>query len=348
MASNSQENGNQEYLAHFKAISSFVDKFDLKDKERSKLYVQEFLEAILSLERQRLREYEARKIRRRVKEREKMELYRQYVALAAMIPFALLMATELASVYSESVLLGTISAGLSHALLPFAVLSLICTLYLIYNNRKIAQKKRELENVESGREEDREEEQKFRAPDITESLNYVEVLAAILVIASEVLSEALPLEAAEDILLFIANAISFIVAYCNYNNSEKKEVGEDNDKLGKKEGNSFNTAYRNDNDSEKKEVGKDNDNKPSKNGGNSLVSGLMLAGSAILLLKRVLLLLVPSLSPAAGPILGFIGSAVLILGSGLAVHFYRKQLTDVEVSGHKNPYSNIITTPQMP
>lgn len=70
----------------------------------------------------------------------KREWYRQYVALAAMMPFTLLMATELASVYSESVLLGTISAGLSHALLPFAILSLICTLYLIYNNRKIAQK----------------------------------------------------------------------------------------------------------------------------------------------------------------------------------------------------------------
>ncbi|WCR53737.1 MAG: hypothetical protein PG981_000759 [Wolbachia endosymbiont of Ctenocephalides orientis wCori] len=66
---------------------------------------QEFLEAILSLERQFLREHEARKIRRRVKEREKMELYRQYVALAAMIPFALLMAAEIASVYSENVFL---------------------------------------------------------------------------------------------------------------------------------------------------------------------------------------------------------------------------------------------------
>ncbi|WCR53738.1 MAG: hypothetical protein PG981_000760 [Wolbachia endosymbiont of Ctenocephalides orientis wCori] len=60
--------------------------------------------------------------------------------------------------------------------------------------------------MESGRE-DREEKQKFRAPDITESLNYVEVLAAILVIASEVLSEALPFAAMEDGLLFIANAI---------------------------------------------------------------------------------------------------------------------------------------------
>lgn len=344
MTSNSQENGNQEYLAHFKAISSFIDKLDLEDKEGSKLYMQEFLAEILSLERQHLREYEARKIRRKVKKREERELYRQYVALAAMMPFALLMATELASLYSESVLLGTISAGLSHALLPFTVLSLICTLYLIYNNRKIAQKKRELENVESGRE-DREEKQKFRAPDITESLNYVEVLAAILVIASEIVSEALPLAAAEDVLLFIANAISFIVAYFNYNNSEKKEVGEDNDKSSKKEGNLLIIAYRSYNNSEKKKVGEDND-KLSKKEGNSLVLGLMLAGSAMLLLKRVLLLLAPSLNPAVGPILGFIGSVVLILGSGLAVHFYKKQLTDVEVNEYKNLYnSNTVVTP---
>ncbi|WCR53739.1 MAG: hypothetical protein PG981_000761 [Wolbachia endosymbiont of Ctenocephalides orientis wCori] len=121
-------------------------------------------------------------------------------------------------------------------------------------------------------------------------------------------------------------------------------MGEDNDKLSKREGNPFNIAYRNDSDSEKKEV--DKDNKSSKKGSNSLIPGLMLAGSTILLLKRVLLLLVPSLSPAAGPILGFIGSVLLILGSGLAACSYSEELTDVKVSGgYKNlRKSNIIAT----
>lgn len=82
----------------------------------------------------------------------KRELYRQCVSLVTMVPFALFMAIELEKTCSDQVLLGVISGALSHTILPFMVLSLICTLYLIYNNRKIAQKERELENIENGEE----------------------------------------------------------------------------------------------------------------------------------------------------------------------------------------------------
>ncbi|WP_245970073.1 hypothetical protein [Wolbachia endosymbiont of Bemisia tabaci] len=73
-----------------------------------------------------------------------------------MVPFALLMAIELEKTCSDQVLLGLISSSLGHTILPFTVLSLICTLYLIYNNRKIAQKERELENIESGKTVEKE------------------------------------------------------------------------------------------------------------------------------------------------------------------------------------------------
>lgn len=48
-------------------------------------------------------------------------------------------------------MLSTISGALSYAILPFMALSLMCMLYLIYNNRKIVQKEQELRDLENGK-----------------------------------------------------------------------------------------------------------------------------------------------------------------------------------------------------
>ncbi|WP_410530454.1 hypothetical protein [Wolbachia endosymbiont (group A) of Lasioglossum fulvicorne] len=137
----------------------------------------------------------------------KRELYRQCVSLATMVPFALFMAIELEKICSDQVLLGVISGALSHTILPFMVLSLICTLYLIYNNRKIAQKERELKNIENGEEV---KEKEHNISDIGQCLIYIDAITTALIIVGMIMGETSSLEAAEDAILFLANAIAFL------------------------------------------------------------------------------------------------------------------------------------------
>ena len=247
----------------------------------------------------------------------KRELYRQYASLIAMIPFALFMATELLAVCSDSVLLGMISAGLSHALLPFAIMSLICTFYLIYNNKKIAQAEQEL-NIGLNLDNEKQKE-KSNIYYTNLFFNCGEILAAILVIASELIAEASPLkelEVVEDVFLFFASFISLCIACHHYRESEKKEIK-----------------------SEQKKTEKNHEG-PS----NIPVSGLMLTGSTILLLRRILLMTLVSspLTPIVGSTLGLLGIAFLIIGSGLAIHSCKNQLTDVEVSSPQGGLGKVL------
>ena len=60
----------------------------------------------------------------------------------------------------------------------------------------------------------------------------------------------------------------------------------------------------------------------------------MLAGSSLLLIRRIILISGVALaSSAVGPALGLVGIALLMVGSGLITHSYSRKLENVEVSG---------------
>lgn len=60
----------------------------------------------------------------------------------------------------------------------------------------------------------------------------------------------------------------------------------------------------------------------------------MLAGSSIMLIKRIMLIaLASSLNPAFGPALGLAGMVLLMEGHALIMRSYSKELTDVQVGG---------------
>ncbi|MGL9682187.1 MAG: hypothetical protein ACR5K2_04510 [Wolbachia sp.] len=85
-------------------------------------------------------------------------------------------------------MIGVISGVLSHAILPFAALSLICTLYFISNNKKIVQKEQELKDLENGKVV---EEEKRDVPYIVDDyLNYTDFALTTLIIIASIVSEA--------------------------------------------------------------------------------------------------------------------------------------------------------------
>lgn len=235
----------------------------------------------------------------------KRELNRKYVSLATMVPFALLIAVELEKTCSDQVLLGLISGALGHIILPFTVLSLICTLYLIYNNRKIAAKERELENIEDG-----EKEKRDIPYTVDDYFNYADAALVTLVIVASIVSEALAQGIIEDVAFSISSLFHFVASatfcYREYKKNKNSEV--------------------------EKEQGFDE--KSEKKTSNMSAAKLMLAGSSLLLIRRIILISGVALaSSTIGPALGLVGIALLMVGSGLITHSYSRKLENVEVSG---------------
>lgn len=223
-----------------------------------------------------------------------------------MVPFALLMAVELEKTCSDQVLLGLISSALGHAILPFTTLYLICTLYLIYNNRKIAEKERELENIESG-----EVIEKRNIPcTVDDYFNYADATLVTLVIVTSIVSEALGQGIIGDVAFSISSLFYFVASatfcYREYKKNKSSEV--------------------------EKEQGFDE--KSEKKTSNMSTAKLMLAGSSLLLIRRIMLISGVALtSSAVGPTLGLAGIALLMVGSGLIMHSYNRKLENVKVSG---------------
>ncbi|WP_264376752.1 hypothetical protein [Wolbachia endosymbiont (group B) of Aricia agestis] len=225
-----------------------------------------------------------------------------------MVPFALLMAIELEKTCSDQVLLGLISSSLGHTILPFTVLSLICTLYLIYNNRKIAQKERELENIESGKTV--EKEKRDLPCTVDDYFNYADAALVTLVIVASIVGEALEQGIIGDVAFSISSLFYFVASatfcYREYKKSKKYEV----------------------------EKEQDFDEKFEKKTSNMSSAKLMLAGSSLLLIRKIILISGVALaSSAVGPALGLVGIALLMVGSGLITHSYSRKLENVEVSG---------------
>ncbi|MCA4775113.1 hypothetical protein IHO40_03235 [Wolbachia endosymbiont of Mansonella ozzardi] len=239
----------------------------------------------------------------------KRELYRQHVSLAIMAPFALLMAIELEKTCSVQVLLGAISGSLSRTILPFTVLSLICTLYLIYNNKKIAQKEQELKDLENG--EVAEKEKRNVPHTVDNYLNYADAALITLVIVASIVSEALEQGIIEDVALSISSLLYFVANanffYREYKKGKEHEV-------------------------DKEQENSNLDEKSKKKTNNMSAASLIFAGSSIMLIRRIMLITLASfLHPAVGPALGLVGITLLMAGSELITHLYKRELKDVEV-----------------
>jgi len=235
----------------------------------------------------------------------KRELHRKCVSLVTMVTFALLMAIELEKTCSDQVLLGVISSALGSTILPFTILSLICTLYLIYNNRKIAEKERELENIEDG-----EKEKRDLPCTVDDYFNYADAALVTLVIVASIVGEALEQGIIGDVAFSMSSLFYFVASatfcYREYKKSTKHEL--------------------------EKEQGFDE--KSEKKISNMSVAKLMLAGSSLLLIRKIMLISEVALaSSAVGPVLGLVGIALLMVGSGLSIHSYIRKLENIEVSG---------------
>ncbi|WP_375316204.1 hypothetical protein [Wolbachia endosymbiont (group A) of Colletes cunicularius] len=159
-----------------------------------------------------------------------------------------------------------------------------------------------MENIENGEEV---KEKEHNISDIGQCLIYIEAITTALIIVGMIMGETSSLEAAEDAILFLANAIAFLATLASY--------------IGEHEKN------------KKKETEKSNlDEKTS----NMSVAGLALAGSSIFLIRRIMLMaLASSLNPAVGPTLGLIGIALFMVVQILTIRSYSKTLKDPKVEG---------------
>ncbi|MGL9725774.1 MAG: hypothetical protein ACR5KV_03695 [Wolbachia sp.] len=110
--------------------------------------------------------------------------------------------------------------------MPFTTLYLICTLYLIYNNRKIVHKERELENIESG--EMREKEKRDVPYTIDDYFNYADATLITLIIVASIINEALEQGIIGDVAFSISSLFYFVASatfcYHEYKKSKKHEA----------------------------------------------------------------------------------------------------------------------------
>lgn len=244
------------------------------------------------------------RLEKEILELKKRELWRKYTTLMSMVPITVLFAFELQAVFTDSVLLSLISGGLSHTIMPFLVVSLICTLYLIHNNKKIKKKEQELENVKSGKSI---EEENNTPVDKDYTLDYIDVITTTLCILLSITSESLSQELIGSVGFLFSNLVGFGISYdlyCSESNKINKQIN----------------------------------GQPSEKNSDIQAAKFMLAGSSILLAKRIILM---ALSPALSatmvgstfvPALGLIGMICFMVGYAITINSYRNQLKDITVN----------------
>lgn len=227
------------------------------------------------------------------------ELLRQYTSLATMAPFAVLMAIKLEAACSDVVLLGIINNALNHTVIPFTALSLICTLYLIYNSRKIKKKEQELKNLKN-KEGIGESNVPYTKDDY---VNCVDAFTSTLVILGGIVSQVSGQDIIEDSILLFSNIVGFCIA-CAFLHSECKKIKEQPYEKSDEKTSNINAAT------------------------------FIFAGAFSLLVRRIMLMATePSMSiDIIGPTLGLIGILSIIIGCILNTRSYSSKLEDVEVT----------------
>ncbi|VVC30960.1 Hypothetical protein CINCED_3A006054 [Cinara cedri] len=230
------------------------------------------------------------------------ELLRQYISLATMAPFAVLMAIKLEAACSDMVLLGLINNALNHTVIPFTALSLICTLYLIYNSRKIKKKEQELRNIEN-KEEIGKSDVPYSKDDY---VNCVDAFTSTLVILGGIISQVSGQDIIEDSILLFSNIVGFCIA-CAFLHSECKKLKEQTYEKSDEKTSNINAAT------------------------------FIFAGAFSLLVRRIMLMATePSMSiNIIGPTLGLIGILSIIIGCILNTRSYSSKLEDIKVTEGK-------------
>ncbi|HCE59838.1 MAG TPA: hypothetical protein DEQ74_03360 [Wolbachia sp.] len=194
------------------------------------------------------------------------------------------------------VLLGLINNALNHTLIPFTALSLICTLYLIYNSRKIKQKEQELRGLEN-KKGMKESGVPYSKDDY---VNCVDAFTSTLVILGGIVSQVSGQDIIEDSILLFSNIVGLCIA-CAFLHSECKKI---------------------------------KDEKSDEKTSNINAATFIFAGAFSLLVRRITLMATePSMYiDIIGPTLGLIGILSIIIGCILNTRSYSSKLEDVKVT----------------
>ncbi|MDX5526677.1 MAG: hypothetical protein O7167_02175 [Wolbachia endosymbiont of Andrena nigroaenea] len=91
-----------------------------------------------------------------------------------------------------------------------------------------------MENIENGEEV---KEKEHNISDIGQCLIYIEAIPTALIIVGMIMGETSSLEAAEDAILFLANAIAFLVTLVSYIDEHEKNKKKETEKSSKKTSN---------------------------------------------------------------------------------------------------------------
>lgn len=279
-------------LDFFHAFWEWTEEENLK-----KLKLEEENLKKLKLEEENFKK--AKKLEEKILNLKRRELWKQYTSLATMAPFAVLMAIKLEAACSDVVLLGLINNALNHTLIPFTALSLICTLYLIYNSRKIKQKEQELRDLEN-KKGMKESDVPYSKDDY---VNCVDAFTSTLVILGGIVSQVSGQDIIEDSILLFSNIVGLCIA-CAFLHSEYKKIKEQTDEKSDEKTSNINAAT------------------------------FIFAGAFSLLVRRITLMATePSMYiDIIGPTLGLIGILSIIIGCILNTRSYSSKLEDVKVT----------------
>ncbi|OEY87079.1 hypothetical protein BIY23_01160 [Wolbachia pipientis] len=284
-----------------------------KQKDYSQDFEQEdfFQDFWLMIQKESVAEMRS-KLGQEILELRKKELWNKYVALVPMIPFAALMAINLTTVCSHDVLLQLIGNALEHTIMPFEALSLICVIYLIYNKRKIHKKEQEFKELE-----EKNEKNNKKTYDIQDYFNYVEAVTTALVIISDIVNIFLAQEVLaqkvtiDEIAFLCSNLVDFSINSTSFYINNKKTNLE---------------------------------KCPNTYSKDRAAAGLLLTGSSMLLMRRIILItLVLSMNAHAAttigavicPVIGLMGIGCSIAGHMLTISSYKSKLQILKVNGRR-------------
>lgn len=260
----------------------------------------------LNIEKENLKKLELEK---KVLKLKKRELLRQHILLVTIAPFAVLTALDLEAEYSYIELLDLIYRVVEYTVIPFTALSLTCTSYSIYNNRKIKKEEQKLRDLESA--EVTGKNSIFHNQD--DYMNYTDICITTSTILGNIVSQVSEQYIVEDSILLLSNIVGFCMS-CAFYRSEckksKKKIGEES---GKKTSN-INSAK------------------------------FILIGTAAFLVQTIMFMTTePSVdTDVIGYTIGLAGISSIMTGYVLNTRFYSSELQDIKVTEEAEIGSNII------
>lgn len=254
-----------------------------------------FSKSWLSIEKENLKKLE---LEEKILKLKKRELWKRYISVAIMAPFAIFMAMKLEAVFNDMVLLCPVNRIISYTTAPFAALSLTCTLYSIYNDRKIKKEEQELRDLESA--EVTGKNSIFHNQD--DYMNYVDACITTSIILGNIVSKVSEQYIVEDSILLFSNIVGFCMSYAFYRSEYTKSEQQAGKESGKKISN-INSAK------------------------------FILIGTFVLLIRKIILMTTESFidTNIIDSIIGLAGILSIMMGYALNACFYSSELQDAKV-----------------